>query len=171
MKMFRSRMSVKAVMAVAVSGLLALGACAYGPKDGVYTAPDSCLMAEGAKAALEKAYWPAAKEIRLSITAEEIEPMVHEFYAQKAHTLIIKNNDSLERIIYAPDFYEAIAIKDITPASATVKNGCPKTIEVAAGEEVVMRFVPITGGRYELFKEPWPFKYAENAIGLITIIE
>lgn len=176
MKRFAIDVSAKTVKGLALLGLLAVAACSLNkPKgDVAYIPPADCTLtdngADNVAAALEKADWSKPKKLEMTLKDDEIEPMMFDLYKGRPYQLVVANQDSIDRMVYSPGFFDAIAVKEITPARASARWRCLKSVELAPGETATINFIPLIEGQYEMFDDVWPLTYARGASGMFEII-
>jgi len=124
-----------------VEGLLGIGDA--GQADGAATAAP----AEAAAAAA--ADWSLAFTRTLRVRQNEFTPLVLTLRTGQPYILRLENGDDASRAFSAPDFFEAVAVKSLSPADSGFEPGAAlSAIDLPPGQTRELAFVPVRDGYY-----------------------
>jgi hypothetical protein len=124
-----------------LEGLLGIGGA--GRADGAAEAPPT----EAAPAAAVD--WSLAFTRTLRVRQNEFTPLVLTLRTGQPYILRLENGDDAGRAFSAPDFFEAVAVKSLTPAEPGFEPGAAlSAIDLPPGQTRELAFVPVRDGYY-----------------------
>lgn len=162
-------MTSRTIMALVFS--LTLAGCAVGdttraPGDGpgAFSGPPA-----NATERVEQADWSRAEKLVLRVRQNRFDPLVLTLQEGRAYVLTLVNGDDVDHTFYAPDLFEAIAVRSLSGAEQPVT---PETGLVAVGLPArasrELAFVTVRDGRYE-FSNGGSNLFAFGKIGVVVI--
>lgn len=148
-----------------LEGLLGIGGA--GRADGAAEAAPT--EAAPAAAAVD---WSLAFTRTLRVRQNEFTPLVLTLRTGQPYILRLENGDDAGRAFSAPDFFEAVAVKSLTPAGPGFEPGAAlSAIDLPPGQTRELAFVPVRDGYYA-FAGGWTGRLLgglAGAQGLIVI--
>lgn len=131
-------------------GLLAVTGCgAPGDRYGD-PANDSPTAARAVPAGID---WSAAERVTIRLSDFEFAPDTPVFRAGTPYLLLLENDGGSGHTFTAPEFFRAVALHDLTPATGERPPGILESVAVKGGQQRTLRFVPVTAGTYPLVCE------------------
>lgn len=146
-------------IAIALLGLvLGLTACATGNVVGDSTRTGDAVEATNqvnTEAALAGADWARALPRHLRVRQNDFRPLVIALRRGNAYILKLENGDDVAHSFRAPEFFQAIAVKSLTPAEGEFAPGTVlSAIDLAPRQTRELAFVPMRDGSFA-FSDGW----------------
>lgn len=146
-----------ATLVIGLGLIMTLSACAGG-MDGPPAVTDEARVATArinAEAAIAKADWPRALTRTLRIRQGVYHPLVISLRKGIPFILRLENGDDTSRSFRAPSFFQAIAIKSLTPSDREINPTMAlDSITVEPRQTLDLAFVPMRDGSFP-FTDGW----------------
>lgn len=100
---------------------------------------------------VENANWANALPMRVRIVDDNWRPMVMYLEKDRPYILTVENVDDSSHSLWAPRLLkEGIALESVQIGDKAPAKGCVNGVRLEPRSEVVLRFVPVWEGRYEI---------------------
>lgn len=95
--------------------------------------------------------WDEVQPYRMRIVDGEFRPMIFNVERDRPYVLVLENADDKDHDFWAPDFLKSgVALDSIQFGDQAPAKGCVNGVRIKARSQVVIRFVPVWEGRYEV---------------------
>lgn len=149
----RSSASLRTIpVLVALLGLVA-AACGAGQPAGTAYVPGTYLSNAGDLAGKEAVDWDKAETVRIELGEFFFKPNDITFKAGQPYKVVLVNTGSVKHEFTAGDFFASVAWRKAESPESEVKVPYFTEIEVFAGKEVELFFVPVASGTFDLVCE------------------
>jgi len=101
---------------------------------------------------VEAANWDGVQPYHLKFINGDIRPMVMDLEQDRPYILEVKNADNTDHNLWSPAFFKrGIALDSLQFGDKAPTKGCVNGVRIKARSTLVMRFVPVWEGRYEIY--------------------
>jgi uncharacterized cupredoxin-like copper-binding protein len=165
------------VLALTLTAILLVTACAPSESTGVQALPPKVeslykvgtyLVNDSDFASKQAADWSSAETVRVEFGEYYFEPDNITFEAGKPYKVELVNVGDIKHEFTAENFFASVAWRKAESAESEIKVPFFTEIEVFAGKQVDLYFVPITPGTYELVCEI-EGHYEAGMFGTVTV--
>jgi uncharacterized cupredoxin-like copper-binding protein len=129
--------------------LAALAGCAIGTGDVISDKPGPGYVQDAAER-VAAADWSKARDVTIVLSEYKFAPADPMFQADRPYRLILRNTGERSHTFVSEGFFKAIAAQKLVSATGSVATPAVEAIELAAGEEKQLYFVPVERGTYPL---------------------
>ena len=129
--------------------LAMLAGCGTGNGDVVSDTPGPGYVQDAA-ARVAAADWSKARDVTIVLSDYKFSPNDPIFQADRPYRLILRNSSERTHTFVSEGFFKAIAAQRLVSSTGSVTTPAIETIEIAAGEEKQLYFIPVTRGAYPL---------------------